>query len=315
MTRTQPANLSASIRQRLLNLSRERHEDYSLVLMRYGLERLLYRLSRSRHAENFVLKGAMLFTAWTEKMHRPTKDLDLLGYGNSSGENMMALFQEICQVDVEPDGLVFDTGTVQVEEIREDQEYEGQRVRLTARLGNARIPVQIDVAFGDVITPKATIIEYPTLLNMPSPHIRSYPKEAVVSEKLQAMVALGMPNSRMKDFYDIWIISREFPFDGSTLTRAIRETFQRRKTPIPKTVPLALSNEFFTDPDKRTQWMAFLKRTRLAEQFIEFSQVINELNRFLIPPLQAAASGESFSQWWKEGGPWSASEGSVTVQK
>ncbi len=315
MSQTRTANLSASIRQRLLNLSRERNEDYSLVLMRYGLERLLYRFSRSRHAQDFVLKGAMLFTAWTEKMHRPTKDLDLLAYGNSSGENMIALFQEVCQVDVEPDGLEFDKGTVQVEEIREDQENEGQRVRLTARLGNARIPVQIDVAFGDVITPEATVIEYPTLLNMPPPRIRSYPKEAVVSEKLQAMVALGMPNSRMKDFYDIWIISREFPFDGYNLTHAFRATFQRRKTPIPKTVPLALSNEFFTHPDKVTQWTAFLKRTRLAEPPIELSQVINELRRFLIPPLQAAASGESFSQWWKEGGPWSASEGSMTVEK
>jgi len=305
VSQTQPANLSASIRQRLLNLSRERNEVFNLVLMRYGLERLLYRLSQSEHAEDFVLKGAMLFTAWTEEMHRPTKDLDLLGYGNNSGENLTALFQEICQVEVEPDGLVFDKGTVRVEEIRDDQEYQGQRIRLTAYLGNARIPVQIDVGFGDVITPEPKEIEYPTLLDMPPPRIHSYPKETVVSEKLQAMVALGMPNSRMKDFYDIWIISREFPFEGSTLTRAIRATFERRRTQIPKTIPPALSNEFFANQDKVIQWTAFLKRTRLAEQAVEFSQVINELRRFLIPPLQAAASGESFSQWWKEGGPWS----------
>lgn len=305
MSQAQPDNLSASIRRRLLNLSRERNEVFNLVLMHYGLERLLYRLAQSGHAEDFVLKGAMLFTAWTEKLHRPTKDLDLLGYGNNSGEHLMALFQKICQVEVEPDGLVFDKGTVQVEEIRDNQEYQGQHIRLTAHLGNARIPVQIDVAFGDAITPEAKEIEYPTLLNMPPPRILSYPRESVVSEKLQAMVALGMPNSRMKDFFDIWIISRKFPFEGSTLTRAIRATFERRRTQIPKAIPAALSNEFFTNQEKVAQWKAFLKRTRLADQEVEFSLVINELRSFLIPPLQAAASGESFSQLWKKGGPWS----------
>lgn len=305
MSQAQPDNLSASIRQRLLNLSRERNEVFNLVLMHYGLERLLYRLAQSGHAEDFVLKGAMLFNAWTEKLHRPTKDLDFLGYGNNSSEHLMALFQKICQVEVEPDGLVFDRGTVQVEEIRDNQEYQGQHIRLTAHLGNARIPVQIDVAFGDAITPEAKEIEYPTLLNMPPPRILSYPRESVVSEKLQAMVALGMPNSRMKDFFDIWIISRKFPFEGSTLTRAIRATFERRRTQIPKAIPAALSNEFFTNQEKVAQWKAFLKRTRLADQEVEFSLVINELRSFLIPPLQAAASGESFSQLWKKGGPWS----------
>lgn len=305
MSQTQLVNLSASIRQRLLNLSRERNEVFNLVLMRYALERLLYRLAQSGHAKEFVLKGAMLFTAWTEKLHRPTKDLDLLGYGNDSGEHLKALFQKICQVEVALDGLVFDERTVRVEAIRDDQEYQGQRIRLTAHLGNARIPVQIDVAFGDVITPEAQEIEYPALLNMPAPRIRSYPRETVVSEKLQAMVALGMVNSRMKDFYDIWIISKQFAFEGSTLPRAIRATFERRRTQIPKGIPAALSDEFVTNQEKVTQWKAFLKRTQLADQGVELSLVINELKSFLIPPLQAAASGESFSRLWKEGGPWS----------
>lgn len=276
MTQAQPANLSASIRQRLLNLSRERNEVFNLVLMRYALERLLYRLARSGHVEDFVLKGAMLFTAWTERLHRPTKDLDLLGYGNNSGEHLKALFQKICQVEVEPDGLVFDKGTVRVEEIRDDQEYQGQRIRLTAHLGNAMIPLQNDVAFGDVITPGMEEIDYPTLLGMPPPRIRSYPKETVVSEKLQAMVALGMPNSRMKDFYDIWIISKQFPFDGSILTGAIRATFERRRTQVPKGVPVALSDEFVANQEKVTQWRAFLKRTLLADQEVELSLVVNE---------------------------------------
>jgi len=304
VSQTRPANLSASIRQRLLNLSRERNEVFNLVLMRYALERFLYRLARSEHAENFVLKGAMLFTAWTEKLHRPTKDLDLLGHGNDSGEHLKALFQKICQAKVEPDGLVFDESTVRVEEIRDDQEYQGQRIRLTAHLGNARIPVQIDVAFGDVITPGTEEIDYPTLLNMPPPRIRSYPRETVVSEKLQAMVTLGMVNSRMKDFYDIWVISKQFPFEGLTLTRAIQATFERRRTQIPKNIPAALSDEFAANQEKGTQWRAFLKRTQLADQGFELSLVINELRNFLIPPLRAAASGESFSLLWEEGGPW-----------
>ena len=171
-------------------------------------------------------------------------------------------------------------------------------------MGNARIPVQIDVAFGDVITPEAEEIDYPTLLNMPPPRIHSYPKETVVSEKLQAMVAFGMVNSRMKDFYDIWIISKQFPFKGSILTRAIRATFERRRIRIPKGIPAALSDEFAANQEKVTQWRAFLKRTQLADQGFELSLVINKLRNFLIPPLRAAASGESFPQLWKEEGPW-----------
>ena len=307
MSQTRPADLSASIRQKLLNLSRERNEVFNLVLMRYALERLLYRLCQSAHAKEFVLKGAMLFTAWTEKFHRPTRDLDLLGHGNASSEHLQALFQKICKVEVEPDGLVFDESTVRVEEIRDHQEYQGQRIRLTARLGNARIPVQVDVAFGDVITPEAQEIEYPTLLNMPRPCIRSYPKETVVAEKLQAIAALGMVNSRMKDFYDIWIISRQFPFEGSILINAIKATFERRRTRIPKGIPIALSDEFVANQEKAIQWKAFLKRTLLEDQGVDFSLVINELRDFLIPPLRAIASGKPFFQFWKAGRSWSSS--------
>jgi hypothetical protein len=288
-----------------MNLSRERHEDFNLVLTRYGLERLLYRLGQSEYVADFVLKGAMLFAVWTEEEHRPTKDLDLLGYGDDSGERLTDLFQKICQLEVESDGLIFDASTVRVEEIREDQEYHGQRIRLASYLGKARIPIQIDVAFGDVITPDAEEIEYPTLLDLPSPHIRAYPKESVVSEKLQAMVALGMLNSRMKDFYDIWIISKIFPFDGTNLIRAIKVTFERRKTPIPQTTPVALSDEFSTDREKIVQWRAFLNRNRLADHETDFPLVINELRTFLIPPLQAAATDRSFPQIWTKGGPWS----------
>lgn len=305
MNRTQPANLTASVHQRLLNLSRERNEDFNLLLKRYALERLLYRLSRSEHADQFVLKGAMLFIVWDMHPHRPTRDLDLLGYGDASSERLRQIFQQLCHIDVEPDGLEFDAASIEVDEIRENQEYQGQRVRLAAKLGSARISVQIDIAFGDAVIPEAKEIDYPTLLGSPSPRIQAYPREAVIAEKLQVIVALGMANSRMKDFYDLWFIARQFSFTGSLLTRAIQATFERRQTLIPNTTPLALSDEFATDQNKSVQWKAFLRRSGLNDAGAELPQVIDELRAFLLAPLFAMARGDTFEQSWAEGGPWS----------
>lgn len=247
MSRARPANLAASVRQRLLNLSITQREDPHLTLTRYALERLLYRLAQSQYAGQFILKGAMLFVLWTKSAHRPTRDLDLLGFGEASGERLTAVFQEMCGVVVEPDGLEFDPDSIRVAEIREGQSYQGQRVKLIARLGNANIPAQVDIGFGDVVTPEAQAIDYPTLLNLPAPRIRAYPPETVVAEKLQALVDLGMQNSRMKDFYDLWIIARQFSFEGPTMVAAVRATFERRATTLPKTVPTGLSEEFATD--------------------------------------------------------------------
>jgi predicted nucleotidyltransferase component of viral defense system len=300
----QVANLAASVHQRLLNLRQEEGKDFNLLLKRYTLERLLYRLSRSKHSDQFVLKGAMLFVVWGQHLRRPTRDLDLLGYGSSSPERLLELFRQICGLDVEPDGLEFDADSINVVEIRAGQEYQGQRVRLIARLGAARISVQIDIAFGDMIVPEAKMIDYPALLDFPSPRIRVYPKETVVAEKLQAIVALGMANSRMKDFYDIHFLSREFPFDGSVLIKAISTTFERRQTQIPSNIPLALSDEFATNRNKATQWKAFLKRSGLDDAEKEFSRVIGELRNFLLPPIYASAQGEIFKKSWTAGGPW-----------
>lgn len=263
MSRARPANLAASVRQRLLNLSVTRREDPNLTLTRYALERLLYRLAQSEYVGQFILKGAMLFALWTKSEHRPTRDLDLLGFGEASGESLTAVFHELCGVEVEPDGLEFDPDSIRVTEIREGQSYQGQRVKLNARLGNANIPVQVDIGFGDVVTPAAQPIDYPTLLDLPAPRIRAYPPETVVAEKLQALVDLGMQNSRMKDFYDLWSIARQFSFEGQTLVAAVRAAFERRATTLPKTVPTGLSEEFSTDEQKNTQWRAFLERTQL----------------------------------------------------
>jgi predicted nucleotidyltransferase component of viral defense system len=205
-------NLPASIHQQLLNVRNETGEDFNQLLTRYTLERLLYRLSKSDYADQFILKGALLFMTWTRRFHRPTQDLDLLGYGDSSAENVQTLFEQICQTEVDPDGLIFDPDSITVQHIREGQIYESQRVHLMAHLGNAKIQVQIDIGYGDVITPVVQIVDYPVLLHFPLPRIRAYPPETVVAEKLQATVALGMQNSRMKDFYDLWSMARDMSF-------------------------------------------------------------------------------------------------------
>ena len=305
MSKSELGNLAHSVRQRLLNLARNREEDPNLIFIRYALERLLYRLSCSDRTDQFILKGAMLFAVWTDRAHRPTRDLDLLGLNDASDKALSEAFQQITRVEVEPDGLEFDPESIKIAEIREGQDYAGKRVKLLARLGNAKINLQIDIGFGDVITPEAKEIDYPTLLNFPPPHIKAYPCETVVAEKLQAVVAFDMTISRMKDFYDLWIISKQFSFDGTILAEAIKATFERRSTTIPSDTPTALTDEFANNDDKLTQWRAFLKRSGLEDASVELSQTVDELRVFLLPPLFSVANNKAFNQSWTEGGPWS----------
>ena len=309
MSKEDSANITASIRRRLYDLSRERGEDFQLIFTWYAAERLLYRLSRSKHSGEFILKGAMLLNIWMDRFHRPTRDIGFAGQGDTSPEQLVSIFQEICQLKVDPDGLEFDPESIQVTEIRDTHEYQGQRIRLSANLGNARISVQVDIGLGDAVTPGAREITYPTLLDLPAPRIPAYPVETVIAEKLQAMVALGMLNSRMKDFYDVRMILRQFSFEGPKLAEAIRATFKRRRTKIPKSIPTALSNEFAMDIEKGTQWKAFLNRSGLEEITLELPQIIDEIRVFLIPPLNAAARGVDFQFEWTAGAPWSQMSG------
>ncbi|HUX13183.1 MAG TPA: nucleotidyl transferase AbiEii/AbiGii toxin family protein [Spirochaetia bacterium] len=302
MTGDRPTNIAASVRRRLLTIIRETGDDANLIWTRYATERFLYRLSISEYASEFVLKGAMLFTAWTGQSYRPTFDIDLLGRGEDSSERLAEVFRAICTVEVEPDGLVFDPDTVSVTPIREGRRYQGRRVKLAAFLGKARIPVQVDVGFGDVITPKAEKIEYPTLLDFPAPLIRTCPRETVVAEKLQAMVELGIANSRMKDFYDLYVLARDFAFDGQVLTRAIKATFERRETAIPSEPPLALTEEFGRDGAKSVQWRAFIRKSGLEEGVPDFPDVIKFLGKFLLPPLRAASGSEPAPGNWDAAG-------------
>lgn len=297
-----PTNVAASTRARLQNLARQRRLEFQLVLADFAIERFLYRLGASRHRDRFVLKGAMLFRLWSEQRRRATWDLDLLGRGSNSVASVVSVIRDLCAFPSE-DGLVFDTGTVKGEEIRSADEYAGVRVRLEARLGDARIPVQVDVGFGDSVTPDPARATFPTLLDHPPPIILAYPREAVVAEKVEAMVSLGVTNSRMKDFYDVHVLASSFPFEGPPLVRAVRATFERRRTPFPGAEPLVLTREFLTAPDRETAWRAFLRRGRL-EGPPDAGELADGLRRFLGPVLAAAAAGEAFGAAWPPGGPW-----------
>jgi predicted nucleotidyltransferase component of viral defense system len=304
MTQRQLANLSASVHQRLLDLSQRRAEEFNRVLTLFAIERLLYRLAQSPDARRFILKGALLFMVWEVPTPRPTRDLDLLGFGDNSPSALAQLFQAICVLPVPEDGLIFDAQSVRVSTIREDQEYQGQRVVLTARLGQARLSLQIDIGFGDAVFPAPIETTYPTLLEFPPPRLRIYPKESVVAEKLHAMVVLDLTNSRMKDFYDIWTLSRLFSFDSVALTQAIQATFDRRKTAIPMIMPTALTPEFAYHPTKVSQWQAFLKRNQLDIGEVSFAQIIDDLQIFLSLPLQALAQATHFSASWTVRDKW-----------
>jgi predicted nucleotidyltransferase component of viral defense system len=300
-----PKDLSASIRQLLLNLAKARGEDFTFVLLRYGLERLLYRLGQSRHAGRFILKGAMLFPLWSGNLHRATKDMDLLGHGPRDLDGLQATFREIVSATAD-DGLLFLPETIRVAEIRENAVYDGVRVTLEARLGAARLALQVDVGFGDAVTPAPQEADYPTLLEMPAPRLRVYPREAVIGEKLHAMIDLGLGNSRMKDFFDIWFLSNNFEFDGSVLAQAVRATFDRRDTAVPLELPVALTPIFAADRGKQTQWSAFINRARPASSPVDLADVVDRLRKFLEPVLVAAREpAKATAARWSPGRGWS----------
>ena len=255
--------LAQSVQVRLKRHAKEIGVDPNLVLTRYGVERFLYRLSRSPHREKFVLKGALLLLVWLGETLRPTRDADLLGFGELSDDALKEIFREVCGVQVEPDAMTFLPDTVEVQAIREEDAYGGRRVTLQARLGPARIKVQVDIGIGDAVTPGPQWLEYPSLLDLPRPRLRAYPRETVVAEKLHAMVLLGMRNSRMKDYFDVHALLREGEMDARQLARAIAATFDRRRTEVPEGVPAELSDEFSEDTGRQAQWRAFLDKNRL----------------------------------------------------
>ena len=273
-----PRNVGASVRQRLLNLAHARGQPMELLLTRYALERLLHRLSLSPHRERFMLKGAMLLATWFDEPHRATRDVDLLGFGDAAEDALLATFREIMAVELD-DGVSFDLKGLRIEAIREEVEYGGSRLRTTAALAGARIPITVDIGFGDAVEPGVKDIDLPVLLDMPSPHLRAYPPETVIAEKLHAMVVLGRANSRMKDYYDMWMLTSTFALDPERLRRAIVATFARRNTAVPTLVPDGLSDAFAADAAKQRQWDAFA--SNLAGKFPELPVVVSDLRRQL----------------------------------
>lgn len=256
-------NLAASVRTRLKQHSTANKQDFNLTLTRYGLERLLYRLSVSEHASNFLLKGALLFTLWYDVAHRPTRDADLLSFGPDDVDTAVDTFQEICLIPAD-DGVVFNPDSVKGSIIRKQAGYGGVRVDLEAKLDGARIALQVDIGFGDAVTPAPQAIRYPVLLeDFPAPQLRAYPKYTVVAEKFHAVCLLGLANTRMKDYFDLWVLLNDTTLDPLELRQATKATFERRKMPLPTTVPIGLSDSFASDVTKQTQWNAFLKRNQL----------------------------------------------------
>jgi hypothetical protein len=289
-----------------LKLAKEQREDFQLLLSRYANERLLHRLSVSAHASQFILKGATLFTLWTGRPHRATRDLDLLGFGDPAEARLRAVFEDILRTNVGDDGVVFDVASLEVGPIREGQEYSGVRLLLRATIVSSVVRLQVDVGFGDAITPGPETVEFPGLLDFQRPTLRAYPRATVIAEKVEAMVQLGLANSRMKDFFDIVVLARMFPFEGAELAGAIRSTFERRGTALPTGLPIGLTDEFAADRMKLTQWTGFLRKAGAAFEMKDLASVVREARGFLVEPLGAAAGGELWSSRWEPPGPWTA---------
>ncbi len=296
-------NTAASVRARLTNQAKARHRPFQEVLQHYGLERLLYRLAQSPHRGRFLLKGALLLNAWNAPASRPTRDIDLLGFAQNDVAVMETMFREICDVVVVDDGLRFDATTLIGLRIKEDADYQGVRLTFVAFLEKARIPMQIDIGFGDVVNPEAEERDYPTLLDLPAPHLRMYPRETVIAEKFEAMVQLGTLNTRMKDFFDIWLLASQFNFNGSELAQAIEKTFANRGTQL-DAEPVALTPSFTAAEGTQKQWAAFVKRSQLDSAPVALDEARELLRSFLLPVATAVLAAKGFPVSWTAPGPW-----------
>lgn len=297
-------NIQASIRDRLRNKAKATNRPFAEIMQYYGMERFLYRFSRSEYTDQFVLKGALLFTVWQIPDRRTTLDIDFLARYDNQVASIEAVVSDVCNVVVESDGLVFDAKTVQGRKIKEDADYEGVRVKFMGYLERSHIPMQIDVGFGDIVYPKAKAIDYPVILDFPRPHLKGYPVESVISEKFEAMVKLGLLNSRMKDFYDIWLMIHQFDFDGASLVEALKKTFNHRKTDLPKGQPLFAEEIYDERSDRQALWKMFLKKGNIKHAPEKLPITAKEIENFLIKPVEAINRTEDFVDQWKVPGPW-----------
>ena len=297
-------NIQASIRAQLKNKAKKANHPFSEVLQYYGMERFLYRFSQSKYTEKFILKGALMFTVWQVPERRTTLDIDFsAGFDNQIASIEKAI-KDICKIPVPPDGLIFDTKTIKGQKIKENAEYEGVRVKFRGFLERARISMQIDVGFSDIIYPKPRIITYPVILDLPRPHLKGYPAESVVSEKFEAIIKLGLLNSRMKDFYDIWLLMRQFNFNGPELAKALKKTFEHRKTLLPTGKTLFAEEIYDEKSDRQTLWTTFLKKGAITHVPKKLNATAKAIEKFLIEPLDAIKNGGRFNKNWKAQGLW-----------
>jgi len=301
---TPPRNVAASVRDRLLQRAKREGRPFDEVLVYYAIERFLYRLSRTRHAQRLVLKGALMLPLWGSSIARATRDIDMLGRATMAPAEVEGIVRECMQVQVDADGLDFVPGSIVLDEIRKEERYGGVRTTFQARMERTKIHLQLDIGFGDVITPSTVEITYPTLLGDPAPVLAGYPAATAVAEKLEAIVDLGLANSRMKDYFDLWTIASALELDGRTLARAVAATFRRRGTALPSAPPVGLMAAFGDDDAKQRQWAAFVRRIRIPDA-PPLSEVIGRIAAFLVPVLDAALSDVEWRATWPPGGPWS----------
>ncbi len=303
MTQSNIRNIAASVHQRLLNKSKESSRPFNELFQYYAIERFLYRLSQSSYAEKFVLKGALMLMVWKAPDFRSTMDIDVLGKMKNNPETVVAIIQDVCLQEVEPDGIVFDPRSVRGQVITEEADYEGVRIHFRGLLDNARITIQLDVGFGDAVIPPPKFMAYPTIFNSPAPQIRGYSKESMIAEKFEAMVRRGTVNSRMKDFWDIRLLSRNFDFDGKIMSSAIVKTFTIRHTAIPHD-PVAFTEVFSHDKTKQSQWKSFIRKNRMIGTQDSFGEVVVAVSFFLKPVLDSIVNTRPVPLIWKAPGPW-----------
>ena len=296
-------NIAASVHRRLLNKAKESSRPFNELLQYFAIERFIYRLSKSPHADKFILKGALMFSAWCGPASRPTMDIDLLGKIDNRLEVISAAIKDACLMAVEADGISFNAETVEAVRITEDAEYEGVRIRVHGRLGNARVSVQIDIGFGDVIVPNPSTVSYPAILDFPAPELKGYTMESTIAGKFQAMVKLGVLNSRMKDFYDIWVLSRTFDFQGKILAEAVEKTFEKRNTPVNMNTAI-FDPSFGKDGNKNVQWQSFISKTKLTNAPESFEEAIAVVKLFLEPLAASIVERRTFNSIWTAPGPW-----------
>jgi len=296
-------NLPASVHQLLLNEAKKTGKTFNELFQYFTMERFLYRLSKSPFQDGFILKGALMLYVWKMAVSRSTLDIDLLGRSPADIDSIVSVIKKICRKKVEPDGITFDSESISGVAIKENMRYPGVRVSFEGSLGNARVNMQIDIGFGDIVVPKPAKVKYPAILSFPEPIIHVYSPETVVSEKFEAMVKLGRFNSRIKDFYDIWLLSQNLEFSGTRLGKAISKTFSNRKTLLPEDLKQFL-DEITKGPIKESQWQGFVKKYRRDEVSTSFPEVVKALTLFLGPISQALSSGSTFKGSWSAGGPW-----------